>query len=65
MRTDRSLYRVGYVARGGLLGAVKLELQGVSLLRRGVTGDLQGVVDAQWRADRPKPAASAGDNPPG
>jgi hypothetical protein len=65
MRTDRSLYRVGYVARGGLLGAMKLELQGMSLLRRGVTGDLQGAVDAQWRADRPKPAASAGDNPPG
>jgi hypothetical protein len=67
LRTDRSLYRVGYAASPGLLGAVKLELQGVSLIRRGVTGDLQGAVDAQWRAERPKPPRplSAGDNPPG
>ncbi len=48
--TDSSIYRVGYVADPGLLGAVKLKLLGVSLVRRGVTGDLQAAVDASWRA---------------
>ncbi|HTI66346.1 MAG TPA: hypothetical protein VL460_02240, partial [Caulobacteraceae bacterium] len=55
MLTDRSLYRVGYVATPGLLGAVKLRLLGVSLIRRGLGGDLQGAVDAQWRATGPAP----------
>ncbi len=56
--TDSSIYRVGYVASGGLLGAVKLKLLGVSLIRRGVAGDLQAAVDAAWRAELPaaKPA---------
>lgn len=53
-RTDQSLYRVGYVAEPGLLGAVKLKLIGASLIRRGVSGDVQAQVDAAWRAQHPK-----------
>lgn len=53
-RTDRSLYRVGYTAESGLIGAVKLRLIGASLIRRGVSGDVQAQVDAAWRAQHPK-----------
>lgn len=49
MRTDRSLYRVGYAWRGRLLGGPVLALQGVSLVRRGVGGDLGKAVEAAWR----------------
>ena len=52
-RTDRSIYRIGYTAEPGLLGAVKLNLLGATLVRRGVTGDLQVAVDAAWRAEAP------------
>jgi len=54
-RTDQSIYRVGYVAEPGLLGTVKLKLLGATLVRRGVTGDLQTAVDAAWRAEAPAP----------
>ena len=49
MRTDRSLYRVGYAWRGRLLGGPVLALQGLSLVRRGVPGDLGKAVEAAWR----------------
>ena len=52
-RRDQSIYRVGYVAEPGLLGAVKLKLLGATLVRRGVSGDLQAAVDAAWRAEAP------------
>ena len=52
-RTDQSIYRVGYVAESGLLGAVKLRLLGATLVRRGVTGDVQAAVDSAWRAEAP------------
>jgi hypothetical protein len=58
-RTDRSIYRVGYVAEPGLLGSVKLRLLGATLVRRGVTGDVQAAVDAAWRAEAPAADASA------
>lgn len=49
-RTDRSLYRLGYrVAKGGLFAGPKVVLQGLSLERRGVPGDLQAQVEARWR----------------
>lgn len=49
-RTDRSLYALGYrVERAGLFGGERLVLQGVSLVRRGVAGDLQPAVDAAAR----------------
>lgn len=61
-RTDQSLYRVGYIAEPGLLGAVKLKLLGAALERRDVRGDLQAAVNAAWRAAAPKPPpAKAGD----
>jgi hypothetical protein len=49
MRTDRSLYRVGYAWRGRLLGGPALTLQGLSLVRRGVAGELGKTVEAAWR----------------
>ena len=53
-RTDRSLYRLGYkVERGGLFGGPKVVLQGLSLVRRGVAGDLQPLVEAGWRRGAP------------
>ena len=49
LRTDRSLYLVGYrVDRAGLLGRDHLILQGLALGRRGVADDLQGAVEARW-----------------
>ena len=48
-RTDPSLYRVGYSWRSQLLGGPKLALQGLSLERRAVHGDLRGAVEAAWR----------------
>ena len=49
-RTDRSLYRLGYrVEKGGLFAGPKVLLQGLSLERRGVPGDLQAAVEARWK----------------
>jgi hypothetical protein len=52
--TDQSIYRVGYLADPGLLGALKLNLTGAALVKRGVTGDLQKAVDAAWAAEGPR-----------
>ena len=50
-REDRSLYAVGYAVRkGGLFGGHKASLLGLSLLRRGVAGDLQSAVESAWAA---------------
>lgn len=49
-RTDRSLYRVGYAWRSRLLLGRQITLQGISLGRRGVTGNLQALVDQRWAA---------------
>lgn len=58
--TDQSLYRVGYVADPGMLGALKLHLTGAALVRRGVAGDLQAAVDGAWKPPMPKrPSAKA------
>lgn len=46
-RTDRSLYALGYrTERAGLFGGERIVLQGVSLVRRGVAGDLRTAVEA-------------------
>lgn len=51
LRTDRSLYRVGYrITPGGLFHGAKVTLQGLGLLERAADGDLQAKVDARWRA---------------
>lgn len=49
LRTDRSLYLVGYrIDRAGLFGRDHLILQGIALAKRGVPGDLQAAVESGW-----------------
>jgi hypothetical protein len=62
-RTDRSVYLLGYSLHGRLFGGPKLELEGLSLARRGLSGDLQPVTDQMWAASA-KPAAAPSDAPP-
>jgi hypothetical protein len=52
MQTDRAIYVVAGRLKGRLLRGSKLELDGVSLVRRGVAGDLQAAVDAAWARGR-------------
>jgi hypothetical protein len=49
MKTDRSIYAVAYSLKGRFLRGSTVRLEGVSLLRRGVAGDLQAAVDGAWR----------------
>ncbi|MBV8681899.1 MAG: hypothetical protein JO111_03425 [Caulobacteraceae bacterium] len=56
-RTDLSLYRVGYSWKPRLFGGEQIRLRGLALVRRGLTGDAQKLVDARWEAERPKPPA--------
>jgi hypothetical protein len=44
--TDQSIYLVGYTLKPRLLLGAKVELQGLSLARRGVAGDLRAKVEA-------------------
>jgi hypothetical protein len=48
MKTDRAVYAVASTLEGRFLRGARLRLDGVSLLRRGVGGDLQAAVDAAW-----------------
>ena len=48
MKTDRAIYAVAATLQGRLLRGARLQLDGVSLVRRGVGGDLQAAVDAAW-----------------
>jgi hypothetical protein len=52
-RTDRSVYLVGFSLHGRLVGGPRVELEGMSLARRGVTGDLQAAVNAMWDEQHP------------
>lgn len=61
-RTDRAIYRLGYGLQDRLLRGDAVELEGLSLVRRGVTGDLQAAVDAMWPKPAP-PAAKPGTEP--
>jgi hypothetical protein len=47
-RTDRAVYLIGYSLHGRLLGGPRLELEGLSLARRGVSGDLQAAANGLW-----------------
>jgi hypothetical protein len=49
-KTDRSVYYVGYSRQPRMLRADKISLEGLSLARRGVAGDLQKAADALWAA---------------
>ena len=44
-KTDRAVYQVGYSLR-----KAEVDLDGLSLARRGVTGDLQAAADTLWAA---------------
>lgn len=49
-KTDRSVYYVGFNREKRTLRADKITLEGLSLARRGVAGDLQKTADALWAA---------------
>ena len=55
-RKDSAIYLVGYSAHPRMLRADKVELEGLSLLRRGVGETLQAAVDAAWARQNPPPA---------
>ena len=48
MKTDRAIYLVVGHLKGRLLRGSKLELDGISLVRRAGVGNLQGAVDSVW-----------------
>jgi hypothetical protein len=49
-RTDRSIYQVGYSLHSRVLRGDKVKLEGLSLARRGVAGDLQAAAGSLWAA---------------
>ena len=55
-KTDRAIYLVGYSAHPRVLRSDKVELEGLSLLRRGVGEDVQAAVDEVWARQSPPPA---------
>jgi len=48
-KTDRSIYELGYSLRARFLQPDRVQLEGLSLARRGVTGDLQAAADKAMR----------------
>ena len=55
-KTDRAVYLVGYSAHPRMLRSDKVELEGLSLVRRGAGDDVQAAVDAIWARQNPPPA---------
>jgi len=53
--TDTSLYRLGYAWKPKLFGGQQIRLEGLALVKRGVSGDPQQLLDTRWEAERPKP----------
>jgi hypothetical protein len=49
-KADRSVYYVGYSREARMLRADKVTLEGLSLARRSVAGDLQKAADGLWAA---------------
>ncbi len=49
-RTDQSIYDVGYRLEPRLLRPARVVLQGLSVVRRGVRGDLQAATEQIYRA---------------
>ena len=49
-KTDRAIYELGYSLHPRVLLGAKVELEGLTLARRGVAGDLKSVADSQWPA---------------
>jgi hypothetical protein len=54
-RTDRALYLLGYSVHPRVLKADRVELEGLSLVRRGVGEDVRAAVDRLWPAPAAKP----------
>jgi len=55
-KTDTALYQLGYASHPRMLRSDKVELEGLSLIRRGVGGDMQAAVDTVWTRQNPPPA---------
>jgi hypothetical protein len=55
-KTDQAIYLIGYSTHPRVLRSDKVEMEGLSLVRRGVGGDLQPAVDALWTKQNPPPA---------
>ena len=55
-KTDQAIYRIGYSTHPRVLRADKVEMEGLSLVRRGVGEDIQRAVDAVWVSQNPPPA---------
>lgn len=49
-KTDRAVYQLGYSIHSRTLRADKVELEGLSVARREVSGDLQAAVGSLWAA---------------
>lgn len=47
-KTDRAIYLIGYSLHPRMLRADRVELEGLSLARRGVGEDVQAAVDGLW-----------------
>jgi len=52
-KTDRAIYLIGYSLHPRVLRADRVEMEGLSLVRRGVGEDLQGAVDGLWARQAP------------
>jgi hypothetical protein len=52
IRSDRAIYLIGYSLHDRMLRGAQVQLDGLSLARRGVSGDLQAAVDAMWPAPK-------------
>jgi len=57
-KTDRAIYLLGYRSHPKMLRSDKVELEGLSLMRRGVGEDMQAAVDQAWARISPPPAKS-------
>jgi hypothetical protein len=55
VKTDRALYLLGYSLHPHLLRSDRLELEGLSLARRGVGENVQAAVDGLWPRPEAKP----------
>ena len=54
-KSDRSLYMVGYSLHPRVLRSDKVEMEGLSLVRRGVGEDVQAAIDGLWARQAPAP----------
>jgi hypothetical protein len=55
-RSDVSLYRIGYAWKPRLFGGEQIRLEGLALIRRGVSANPKSLLDARWQAERPRHA---------